>query len=126
VDHVGRPWIIDRWYSLRTFAHPRVCRHSFAISPRIFARVGLRISLPSDQRAQGIPGARCTRGPVSKVHKKTPTSIQVQPTGRANARPMTGSANPAFPAQWFYGLFRALPSDQALGCHRRPRSLART
>jgi hypothetical protein len=36
--------------------------------------------------------------------EKTHTSIQVQPTGRANARPMTGSGNPTFPAQWLYGL----------------------
>jgi hypothetical protein len=33
---------------------------------------------PGNQRAQGMPDARCTRGLVCKVHKKTHTSIQVQ------------------------------------------------
>jgi hypothetical protein len=37
------------------------------------------ISLPSDQRAQGTPGARCTRGLVCKsAQRKAHTSIQVQ------------------------------------------------
>ena len=29
--------------------------------------------------------------------------------------------SPAFPAQWFYGLFRALPGETRLVCHRHPR-----
>ena len=29
-------------------------------------------------------------------------------------------SSPAFPAQWFYGLFRALPGETRLVCHRRP------
>jgi hypothetical protein len=28
---------------------------------------------------------------------------------------------PAFPAQWFYSLYRALPGETWLACHRRPR-----
>jgi hypothetical protein len=33
---------------------------------------------PPKKRARGRPGARCTRGLVCKLHKKTHTSIQVQ------------------------------------------------
>ena len=38
-------------------------RHAMPEVCRLFA-------LPSKQRAQGKPDARCTRGPVSKLHKK--------------------------------------------------------
>jgi hypothetical protein len=62
---------------------------------------------PSDQRAQGRPGARCTRGLVCKVHKRR----------RTRAYRFSGG-NPAFPARWFYGFLRALPGDR-LSCHRR-------
>ena len=61
-----------------------------------------KISLPSDQRAQGIPGARCTRGLVCKFVRKK----------RTRAYRFSGG-NPAFPAQWFYGLYRALLGDRA-------------
>src|SRR5258708_8798755 len=38
-----------------------------------------RLAPPEKARAQGRPGARCTRGLVCKMHrKKTHTSIQVQ------------------------------------------------
>ena len=53
-------------------------KHSFAISRPDMPEVCYQISLPSDQRAQGIPGARCTRGLVRKSAQKTHTSIQVQ------------------------------------------------
>jgi hypothetical protein len=56
---------------------------------------------PLDRRAQGIPGARCTRGLVCKVHKETHTSIQVQ-------RRQSG-----IPRAMVYGLSRALPGDRA-------------
>jgi hypothetical protein len=38
---------------------------------------------------------------------------------RTRAYRFSGSS-PAFPAQWFYGLFRALPGETRLVCHRRP------
>ena len=64
------------------------------------ARALLRFSPPGNKRAQGKPDARCTRGLVRKMDiEKTHTSIQVQ------------RRHPAFPAQWFYGLFRALPGE---------------
>jgi hypothetical protein len=55
------------------------------------------------KRAQGKPGARCTRGPVCNCYWQK----------RTRAYRFSGG-NPAFPAQWFYGLFRALPGDRAL------------
>jgi hypothetical protein len=53
----------------------------------------LNFSPPRKQRAQGRPGARCTRGLVCKLHKKM----------RTRAYRFSGE-HPAFPAQWFYGL----------------------
>jgi hypothetical protein len=61
----------------------------------------LQIVSPINQRAQGMPGARCTRGLVCKMHKRK----------RTRAYRFSGG-NPAFPAQWSYGLCRALPGDE--------------
>ena len=45
---------------------------------------------------------------------------RVQYVQRTRTRAYRFSGNtPAFPAQWFYGLYRALPGDR-LSCHRRP------
>ena len=56
---------------------------------------------PSNEREQGMPGARCTRGLVCKVRKELRT------------RAYRYSRNtPAFPAQWVDGLCRALPGDE--------------
>jgi hypothetical protein len=49
-----------------------------------------------------MPGARCTRGLVCKMCKRK----------RTRAYRFSGG-NPAFPARWFYSLFRALPGDRA-------------
>jgi hypothetical protein len=46
-----------------------------------------------------MPDARCTRGLVRNLCKKTHTSIQVQ------------RRLPTFPAQWLYGLSCALPGE---------------
>jgi hypothetical protein len=54
------------------------------------------------QRAQGKPGGQCTRGLACEINKAHE---------RSHHR-FTG-VDPAFPAQWFYGLLRALPGDQA-------------
>ena len=48
-----------------------------------------------------MPGARCTRGLVCYMHKEK----------RTRAYRFSGSS-PAFPAQWLYGLYRALPGDE--------------
>ena len=59
-------------------------------------------SLPRNKRAQGRPGARCTRGLVCNVHqKKTHTSIQVK-------RKHSG-----LPCAMARRLIRALPGDRA-------------
>src|SRR5215472_16554332 len=50
------------------------------------------------QRAQGMPGARRTRSLVCENEKSK----------RANS-PQVRRNDPALPAQWFYGLLRALP-----------------
>ena len=75
--------------------------HTFAFPRREAARVLLKSSALFKKRAQGRPGARCTRGLACKRVKK-----------RTRAYRFSGSS-PAFPAQWFYGLFRALPGDRA-------------
>ena len=76
--------------------------YAFAFSPR-----GLRPRFasslpPRNQRAQGRPGARCTRGLVCNCAQKT----------RTRAYRSSGSI-PAFPAQWLYGLLRALVSAKS-------------
>src|SRR6266567_5862614 len=55
------------------------------------------------QREQGMPGARCTCGLVCKMHK-----------GRRTRAYRFSGGSPAFPAQWLYGLCRALPGDEFL------------
>src|SRR5690349_12726660 len=60
-----------------------------------FVRV-LPITAPINRRAQGMPGVCRTRSLACKCRKHASKSPQV----RRNS--------PAFPARWFYGLFRAL------------------
>ena len=59
-----------------------------------------------------MPDARCTRDLVCKIVESAHTSIQ------------GSGGNPTFPAQWLYGLFRALPGDRLVatvisGTYRR-------
>src|SRR5258706_8272698 len=49
-----------------------------------------------------MPGARCTRSLACKIKQAYERSHHGH----------TGN-HPAFPAQWFYGLLRALPGDHA-------------
>src|SRR3954451_4623853 len=49
-----------------------------------------------------MPGAQCARS-LGAERKKAPERSHHGHTGN----------HPAFPAQWFYGLLRALPGDQA-------------
>ena len=53
-----------------------------------------------NQRAQGMPGARCTRGLIRKG-RRARMSIQAQ------------RRHPGIPCAMVYGLFRALPGDRA-------------
>src|SRR5437867_2795861 len=79
---------------------PRICQRVPAARR---ARVVPGRSPLRDERAQGRPGARCTRGLVCNVHKEV----------RTRAYRSSGE-HPAFPAQWFDGLWRALPGDEFL------------
>ena len=47
-----------------------------------------------------MPDARCTRGLVCKVHK-----------GKRTRAYRFSGGYPTFPAQWLYGLYRALPGE---------------
>jgi len=67
----------------------------------ICARFAFIFSPFRNQRAQGMPDARCTRGLVCKRCAKK----------RTRAYRFSGG-NPAFPARWLYGLCRALPGDE--------------
>jgi hypothetical protein len=66
-----------------------------------------------ETREQGMPDARCTRGPVCKMGKEK----------RTRAYRFSGG-DPTFPAQWFDGLWRALPGDQDLFVTVAPRMMA--
>src|SRR5256885_6249197 len=75
------------------------------------ARGLLDNSRPLVERAQGRPGACCTRGLACDLRKQKGT------------RAYRAAGNtPAFPAQWLYGLLRALPGER-LFCLRRPREV---
>ncbi len=78
-----------------------------AISPGVCQK----FPYPRDQRAQGIPGARCTRGLVCKVAQK-------------NAHEHTGSAEAVRHSlrNGFTAYFVLSPAIR-LCCHRRPRKL---
>jgi hypothetical protein len=67
--------------------------HGSAPSPRDAPELCNRFALFENERAQGRPGARCTRGLVCDVHKRKCT----------RAYRFSGE-HPAFPAQWLYGL----------------------
>jgi hypothetical protein len=76
------------------------------------ARVIPQTFRPSKEEGAGKTG--CTLHPRSRAQRHT--------RKRARAYRFSGG-NPAFPAQWFYDLFRALPGDR-LSCHRRLRIAA--
>src|SRR5205085_2950252 len=65
------------------------------IAPELCKPVSLE-----ETRAQGKPGARCTRSLARKTKSARASSPQVHRN------------SPAFPAQWFYGLYRALLGDE--------------
>ena len=73
-------------------ARPGMTTNAFAFSRHVLPEVCI-FRRPSKQRAQGRPGARCTRGLVCNCAQKT----------RTRAYRFSGNI-PAFPAQWLYGL----------------------
>ena len=106
----GPPRVPDRrsrWARLSGTTNPMTSpsiqmsnsRYTSAFSRREAPEVCVSLS-PEITREQGIPDARCTRGPVCKGWKrKSHTSIQ------------GSGGDPTFPAQWLYGLYRALPGE---------------
>ena len=89
-------------------SYPANAEYSFAISLRDPHEFCYQLPALSEKRAQGRPGARCTRGLACNVHKEV----------RTRAYRFSGNT-PAFPAQWLYGLLRDLPGER-LFCHRHP------
>src|SRR5207342_2988010 len=81
--------------------------YDFAISRRAAPEVCIFFCSLFNERAQGRPGARCTRGLACNCAQRT----------RTRAYRFSGNT-PAFPAQWLYGLLGALPGER-LFCHRR-------
>jgi hypothetical protein len=94
------------------FNYQRAETHPRPLAAQIAPELCMKSVPPGMKRAQGMPGARCTRGLVCKMHKVKHT----------RAYRFSGG-NPAFPARWFYGLFRALPGDRAFLPPSPPRSL---
>ena len=75
----------------------RRCILAAPFAPELYQKMSLR-----KQRAQGRPGARPR---AKKMHGAGTTG--------------EGGITPAFPAQWFYGLYVVSPVT-GLFCHRRP------
>jgi len=83
----------------------RDCKHSFATRGLIRPRALLPNSLPSNQRAQGMPGAPLRPCRVCLNMVDGTRVSQVPPE------------SPGFPAQWFNGCL-VLPPAIGLFCHR--------
>jgi hypothetical protein len=97
-------WVVDFRFKCQTAAG---CALAF---PRRRWRPGFAsLAALEEMRAQGRPGARCTRGLVCNCAQ-----------GKRTRAYRYRRSIPAFPAQWLYGLLRALPGER-LSCHRRPR-----
>jgi hypothetical protein len=102
--------VMDSGFVLRTPRNDDACtatasrsrrgfRASFALTSRPLLMEGAVLPPGGEQ---GMPGARRARSLACKGRK------------HASKSPRSRRKHPAFPAQWFYGLFRALPGDRAL------------
>ncbi len=105
----GRPWQARKYSVGRDGRRPAFSRRNGTRVLSVVPGDPRRAHAPLTERAQGKPGARCTRGLVCKWH-----------IGKRTRAYRCSGHSPAFPAQWFYGLLRALPGDR-LSCHRHPR-----
>ena len=74
---------------LRRFAPRNDGGHSFAISPQVCARLILNFPPSEDQRAQGMPGARCARSLACKNESSTHASHHGH-TGNTRHSPRNG------------------------------------
>src|SRR5437899_4613022 len=86
----------------------------FRLLAALVAR-GLHLRLPSP-KVEGAGKTGCLLHPRSRV-RFAPTKMHTSIQGSGNT--------PAFPAQWLYGLLRALPGER-LFCLRRRRDRARS
>ena len=99
----------DGGLRLRLIGPTNTDRYDFAFSRQHLPEV-LHFVYPRSQRAQGRPGARCTRGLAGCCKRdRLPTSIQVQ--RRASGLPCTMALR----------LIRDRPGDR-LSCHHRSRA----
>ncbi len=78
-------------------------KHGFAISPRLSREVCFEVLPLRNQRAQGMPGARCTRSLACR-NKTKHTSIVTTVTPEITRHS---------PRNGFNGFLRALPGDRA-------------
>ena len=83
-------------------------KYNFAISRRDAPEVCLKISSPSLKRARGMPGAQCTRSLACAGGSKYAREYSQR----------RHRNHPAFPTQWFYGLYVISPATNS-SCHRR-------
>src|SRR5260221_2313447 len=89
------------WWDHSTLLAPlRSQTRIHVLATRLARALHKTLSL-ENKREQGMPGARCTRGLVCKLHKEM----------RTRAYRFSGGY-PTFPAQWLYGLCRALPGER--------------
>ena len=65
-------------------------RHRFAFSPPAFFARGILLVPPSSQRAQGMPGARCTRSLAYDKKTKYTSVVTTGHTGKARHSPRNG------------------------------------
>jgi hypothetical protein len=82
--------------------------HAHVLFPRRNAPELHRNHSPQNEEAQGMPGARCTRGLVCKLHEM-----------RTRAYRFSGG-DPTFPAQWFTAYGALSPATNS-SCHRHRR-----
>ena len=80
------------------FADDDSCKRSFAFPRHIVPELCSKSFALQNQRAQGMPDARCTRGLACDLHK----------TKCTRAYRFSGE-HPTFPAQWLYGLYVISP-----------------
>ena len=98
-----------------SFPRPRswrgeACRYTSSLAGDVRApRVDATFMSLENRREQGMPGARCTRGLVCKIVRKTHTSIQVQ-------RKHSG-----IPCAMVLRLMARSPRRRILSCHRHRR-----
>jgi len=84
--------------------------HGLLLSRRKTPELLIELSAPGETRAQGKPGARCTRSLVCKSEKHTSKSPQVH------------RIVPAFPARMVLTVSFALAPETGLYCLRRQRN----